>query len=69
MNRELLKKKLKEKTGRWDINVLIAEACGVSLPTAHNWLRGKTKMPIDALPAVQKTFSFTDDEILEIFVR
>ena len=69
MNKPLLKQKAKEKTGRRDLNVLLAETCHVSLPTAHNWLTGKTKMPIDAVKDVQKAFDFSDAEIIEIFVR
>jgi DNA-binding transcriptional regulator YdaS (Cro superfamily) len=69
MNRKLLKAKVKELTGDRALIPQIARVCEVSEPTVHNWLSGKTKMPIDAIPQIQRAFDFSDDEILDIFVR
>jgi len=69
MNRKLLKTRVKEITGDNALIPQVAKVCGVSLPTVHNWLSGKTKMPVDYVWPMQKAFGFTDQEVIEIFIK
>lgn len=69
MDRILLKQKVKAITGDRALIPQIAKVCNVSLPTVHNWLSGKTKMPVDYVLPIQEAFSFTDEEVMEIFIR
>jgi len=69
INKALLKQKVKEKTGSRALLPQIANVCGVSRPTVFNWFSGKTKMPVDYVAIIQRAYAFTDNEIVEIFLR